>query len=479
MPSSSVTIILCFLAFLFGQVFNSICTSLKDPTHINVNIEPVIAAAPVHTGFTFATLVWVVALVLLVHDLVVVVVIRLLLKDRKCAPQAILKCLPAAVADNVVIPRRNRLLLLPSIAANPSPAVSRSPSMVLSVLKPFNFWPAAFLSIPRPFWRPQHAWYQFSNMAVIARAVLPLMVIESPPALALVTMRASTQQLPLFTLATGRRVGIPIFKASFIRLYGFSTGSITPTERTLKNSVEEEIEETLHEDARINTSPPPQDASACTRSSRAPLLRHVAAAALLRKLRFKILEDEPCHARVQEITDVEEVDERSDGCKESNIVEAAAVEEVEKVVEVVEELVGEVVAEAVHAVEEVEVLETAVIEQAEKVVPGLTPDTSVDNVSSPTHDEKLEVQKTIYEDIPFYEELDDLPSYEEFVMGAPPEPLFADRIPEVVAFAIFRPPSLAFFASRTGAKPVNTRASHRQLLARLSVRTSADVAESS
>ncbi|KAJ7265369.1 hypothetical protein B0H12DRAFT_1100506 [Mycena haematopus] len=64
-------------------------------------------------------------------------------------------------------------------------------------------------------------------------------------------------------------------------------------------------------------------------------------------------------------------------------------------------------------------------------------------------------------------------------MDAPPEPLFAKRIPNVVAFAIFYPPSLSSFASRTGTKPITTRTSHRHLLARLSVRMSADVAECS
>ncbi|KAJ7265380.1 hypothetical protein B0H12DRAFT_196501 [Mycena haematopus] len=305
------------------------------------------------------------------------------------------------------------------------------------------------------------------------------MAIESPRAL--VTMRASTRQPPLFTFATGRRVGIPIFKALFASSSSFSTGFFKLTQRVLRSSVEEEIEETLYEDA-ISTSLPPQDASACTRSSRAPLLRHVAAAALSRKLRFKVLEDEPCYARIQDTIDVEVGIERGDSCEEPEIVGAAAVEEVEKIVEVVEEVVeGEVVPENVHAVEEAEIVEAAVIEEAEKVLHGLAPDASVEVVPSPMHDEEHESSKTIYEvevGTPFYEELDDLPSYVEFAMGTPPEPLFADRIPEVVAYAIFRPPLLSLFASRTGIKPITTRASHHHLLARLSVRFPADVAES-
>lgn len=90
-----------------------------------------------------------------------------------------------------------------------------------------------------------------------------------------------------------------------------------------------------------------------------------------------------------------------------------------------------------HAVVETE-SETEVVEEAEKFAESFCGYISVEIVSSLMHAEQREVQKTIYEDEAgtlLYKELDHLP-YEESAMGVPREPLFADRLPEVVAFSM-------------------------------------------
>ncbi|KAJ7506640.1 hypothetical protein B0H11DRAFT_1972173 [Mycena galericulata] len=68
---------------------------------------------------------------------------------------------------------------------------------------------------------------------------------------------------------------------------------------------------------------------------------------------------------------------------------------------------------------------------------------------------------------------EELPSYEEFAQGAPAEPLFEEKyISFAITHGVCRPPPLSALAARTGAKPPPQapRASQLPLLSRLSVR---------
>jgi hypothetical protein len=131
------------------------------------------------------------------------------------------------------------------------------------------------------------------------------------------------------------------------------------------------------------------------RQSRVPFLRHLAAAALLRKSQIQV-NNEPCYASIEEVIEDEEVVEES--------VEEFQIEKVfvarEKDVEKVEDGTKTLFVNAVYAG----------FSQEEKIL-GIVP----------TEHEPI---------VPLYEELDGLP-YEEFVQDAPAEPLFDTSVSAV------------------------------------------------
>jgi hypothetical protein len=175
MTSASFTLILCFVAFICGQLFNAFCTSLHP-----VKIEYIASVVPVDTGFSFKTVITMVISALVVHDAAILLVIRHLLKDSKRTLR-VLKILPAAAADHIPIPQGPLLLILP---VN-TPPVAR---------KVFRLRPA-IISIPRPFWI-WRSLYCPPTIAFGSRAILPL--IEYPTALALVTKRVLSPLLCAF-----------------------------------------------------------------------------------------------------------------------------------------------------------------------------------------------------------------------------------------------------------------------------------------
>jgi hypothetical protein len=262
----------------------------------------------------------------------------------------------------------------------------------------------------------------------------------------------------------------------------------------------------------------------------------------LRKLQLQVV-DEPCHASVEEVAEEVE-DEQEAGIVSAEQIEevveieavedapptleeivekAGVIEEVDKVIELIEieeafedstptlEEVSSEEAGAVQKIEEAEKIEEVaeIIEVAEGIeeadqdtTPTLVVETASFPASNQGEEKKMEIEKesevVAYENkVGTYEELDDFPSYEEFVNEAPPEPLFEKRTRDVVGYSmclsllpcpflayhavlavVFRPPPIALFASRTGGKPHSTRrVSQRHLLARLSSRGSAPVAE--
>ncbi|KAJ6515225.1 hypothetical protein C8R45DRAFT_955704 [Mycena sanguinolenta] len=497
MPSSSITIALCFLAFASGELFHAVCTRIAHPV-IHVNIETVAAAAPVDTGFPFAELLWIVLSVFLVHDLVIIAVVAHLFKDQKGS----IKRLQAEVGS-FFKPRRSRPLLLPSSTSSASPIFlkrrSRWPIVIpwcptshflppahVELCYPFTLSPA-INSIPRPFWRP----HTFPNMVIAPRVVLPL--IESPLALALVTTRASTR-LPPITFAAGRRFGLQYFKTTipFIRLYGLAKGS-GPTERGGNTRLALKICDTEREgevEAKIKDTVPEasihdQDVPINTCPSQSHFLRRVAAAALLRRLTFKVPEQELCYANI------EEVDGAANANPEHQVVEMVPTQVAEKIVEVEEkvETVEERVVEEVKDKQIVEEIEgVGDIDAGKEEAKADEASGADDEVAKKVELEGLPSYEDIVNEVPpgsFYEvgvrlhgELECLPSYEEFANGVPPETLFEKRPAHVAAYDVHRPPPLSYLASRTGAIPKVPRASHHDLLARLRIRISGSVAES-
>ncbi|KAJ7890828.1 hypothetical protein B0H13DRAFT_875036 [Mycena leptocephala] len=436
MPSTSVTLILCFFTFICGQLFNAFCTSLHP-----IKIE-YIASVPVDTGFSFKTVIAIVISAPVVHD-AAILVIRHLLATK--APR-VLKTLPAAAADRIPIPQPPLLLIL----AVDTPPVARRSFRLRPVIIP----------IPRPFWIWRFL-YRPPTMTFSSRVVRPL--IEYPAALALVTKRVSSP-LPCALMTGGRpkiQGHLPLFIHPFGSLvaaaprYPFSgvglqgvwgtnvkkepeedsedttlhlESNLSLKEKEIKASADEGIKATLEE--IIEESPAEEGPG---RPSHVPSLSHLAAAALSRKLQVQA-NDESCCASIEEVIEDEEVVEES--------VEEFQIEKVDDGMET-------------HFVDAV----SEGFSQEEKIL-GIVP----------SEHEPI---------VPLYEELDGLPSYEEFVQDAPAEPLFDTNV-SALTHAVRRPPPLSLFASRVDVKStsIHPRVSHLHLLARLSSRMSAPIVES-
>ncbi|KAF7335242.1 hypothetical protein MSAN_02334600 [Mycena sanguinolenta] len=523
MPSSSITIALCFLAFVFGQIFHAFCARIAHP--VTVKIETVAIAAPVDSGISFVTIFWIVLPVLLVHDLVIMVVIAHLFKDQKGSFQAaaILKRLQVAAVSSFFSSRGSRSLLPPTttsallkrhshwpIVIPWRPASYFLPPAHVPLRYPFTL-PPAINSIPRPFWRGR-ALYLFPTGY---RFEGPL--VESSLALALVNTQASTRQ-PFVTFIIGRRVGIRYFKIRmpFMHLYGAAKGFTTEhgvktNKRMLKicdtdreETVESKVQDKAPEEQMSENGNIPEDVPVNTRSSQAHLLRHVAAAALLRKLSFKVPERTPCHANIEEVDDGEEaarvvyVDTEVD-------VQKGLIQATKKIVEVEEKINAAVEEERVDG--EVKTVEKKIVEEIEAVAEDVDPageeEVELADAASRQHDAEKKVKSNgaAYEELeglpsyenfaneappePLYgvnmspyEDLNRLPSYEEFAKEVPPEALFEKRFSPVTTYDVLRPPPLVYFASRIGAVPKAPRASHRHVLARLSARIAVNIAES-
>ncbi|KAF7352217.1 hypothetical protein MVEN_01185000 [Mycena venus] len=549
MPSSTVCLVLCFISWICAQIYNSFRISIL----VQIQYAEVPTVAAMNSPFSLDTVIGV-----LIYTVALVLVITCILDNRKCDCQAFLKTV--AAADRPRTPHRRRLLLLPLIPLRTPSAAAyglRIPPMTFSIPRPL--WlsrvvipqrsqllllppppvdvtlPAHIsfpvrrmvFSIPRPFWL-WRALYQPQITAFVPTA-LPS-VIELPTALALVTKGAPTRLLFVSLIIGGRRA-IQDFKPSFICLYlapGFpmtclglgTTGKsgISICGASVEENVDKKIEDTfvsLPEEEDIH--PPDEDPLVSGRQSHAHLLRHVAAAALLRKLQFRVIE-EPCYASFEEVVEeedgiegaVEDVEkifeevaeiEKADGEIQVKII--AKVEGVEEPIEDIEKIVEKGIEDIEQAeiakdgVEEMDVevgavepAELVALQEIEKAVeePEHTAEDTAQTLvagaepSLTTPEQKVEVEKktaaATYNEtsgLALDEEFD-LPSYEEFVKGAPPEPLFAKRNPDIVDYVVVRPPSLDYYVSRAGPKPYTPRVSQLPLLARLSTRISARVA---
>ncbi|KAJ7849790.1 hypothetical protein B0H14DRAFT_3866765 [Mycena olivaceomarginata] len=456
--SSTLSLILCFLAFICGQLFHAYCTSIY-----HIKIESIVTVVPVDAGFSLKTLIAIVLSVLIVHDLVLLLVLRHVYRTAKYQPKISLKTLlgPAAVATAASARHTEpRLLLLPPTSSQRAsllcPTVSgfhdsppQFPGHSGFGVSRFLIDPSCFLLLP-PFpgrsgvGAPHTIGLQ--SLLPSREAVLPL--IEFPAALALITKRVSNQ-LPFVSLITGGRTRIHDFKPLFVRLDSLgNTGSrTTALKLEPSNKALSTCSASIEEDKEDNSQIP------AGRYFYVPFLRHVAAAAPVRRLQLKV-HDEPSYASIEEVTKdvgkVEAVEKILDAAEEIKKVGKAA----KKVVTVVQENQIEKVVTAVEAAEDT--IQTVIVaeissatgcEEKEKIeaekkvelnhsavdkVEAVGEATVTQNavaIISPARSEEKKV-KVVAEDnsdTPPYEYLNDLPSYEEFVNGAPPEPLFEQK----------------------------------------------------
>ncbi|KAJ6560163.1 hypothetical protein B0H19DRAFT_1146643 [Mycena capillaripes] len=478
MPSSSITLILCFLAFISGQLFNALCASLHHSVTVKIENIP-IPSVVIDPGFSFRTVIAVTLSVLVVHDMLIIVILRYLFGNGKHPRQGVIKALLATVADGIQIPPCRKILLLPPVPAHIPAARNVRPRFLIP--RPFWIWGVVYrplskafvpkvalplkypmavtvvkgsqiarngkpmvFSVPRPFWLFQ-VLYRPQVVTFGPRVVLPL--VEYPTALALVPSVSSPLSGLLLTDGLAG-MQVPFFARFFNRL----ATCVVPVHGL--EEPEEESEDTVF--IECSSSPDKEDVEASpaqevpvqARSSQAHLLRRVAAAALLRRIRVRVVE-ELSYASIEEVVDVEEAKEVLE-----NVVEVEGV---------------------------IEAFEKVVAQDVEKEVEDETETLFVDAVSNvfSLEEKVVEVEResgiTIVDDAPGYNEFDDLPSYEEFAQNAPLEPLF-ERSVDDTGHAVHRPPSLSVLAAHVKVPSSRPRVSQLHLLTRLSSRLFAEAA---
>ncbi|KAJ7126886.1 hypothetical protein C8R44DRAFT_851345 [Mycena epipterygia] len=421
---SSVLLVLCFLSFILGQLFSAYCTSLA-----NVKI-PVVTPQVVVSEYSLQALLAIVLSVLVVHDLVLVLLLRHLLSSPTPTPKGILKLLNTVAhgvdvhTDNLAVVLFSRLNIGNSRAGyrKVSTLLPSRPAIV------FPFFLGATLS-----------------------------VTECCTALFLFVKR-DARPLFLFSILARARVAIPPWVHSFPAHLRHLAPAISSNHQGahLKKIAAKEYEEPVPVLVPPAQVPVHSQDGIPARPSHAPLLRHLVAAAILRKCRVRIVIEEDCHAGIEE---VEEVDDLSD----TLVVEEEKDEDGEKLDEQVEVTVNQ---DTLVLEEEEEKVEEEQEEQFEE-------DSIEEQIGELTID--LESVAPSYQEF----DLDAAPSYEEFANDAPPEPLFQKRTVAPLDHVIHRPPSLAAIAARMSASLPSThaRVSRLHLLARLSSRVSATSAE--
>ncbi|KAJ7126898.1 hypothetical protein C8R44DRAFT_107629 [Mycena epipterygia] len=420
MPSA-IILVLCFLSFILGQLFSAYCTSLA-----NVKIPVVTPQVIVGSEYSLQALLVIVLSVLVVHDLVLVLLLRHLLSSPTPTPKGILKLLTTVVHDVDVHTDNLAVVLFSRLTIGNSRAGYRKASILLP---------------PRPA----------TAFRIIAGVSFPLN--ECCTALVLFVKR-DAHPPSLFSILACARVTIPprvySFPAQLLRHLAAAAISSTRRGTHLKKIAVKEYQEPVPVLIPPAQVPVHSQDGIPARPSHAPLLRHLVAAAILRKYRVRIVIEEDCHAGIEE---VEEVDDLSD----TLVVE--------------EEKDGEKLDEQVEVTvdQDTLVLEEKVLEEQEEQV-------EEDSIEEQIEELTIDLESVA----PSYQEFDlATPSYEEFANDAPPEPLFQKRIVAPLDHVIHRPPSLAAIAARMGVTlpSGHTRVSQLHLLARLSSRVSATSAE--
>ncbi|KAJ6460133.1 hypothetical protein C8R47DRAFT_1161280 [Mycena vitilis] len=386
MPNSTITLVLCFLAFVCGQVFQAAI----HPCPVKFErVATVVAVAP---GFSLSGLVLVVLAVLIVHDAVLVLLLHWLAKaDVETKSARLASNILKAAVYNAPGLRRPTLLLLPPVPVNdpgpPPHSILVGPPRTIWVLPFLKMHRVGVLLIPRPFWT--RAIYRQAVCALGPRAALP---IQHPPVLALAPKHSTG------SITSPPQDGVPLFRRLLAHL---ASGDAPVSGQEFdqddgmqsidaSSTVEEKVgEEPQYRDKDVPEPGAPQyeeplldDITAPARPSRAPFLRYVAASALLRRLQFRAV-DEACYASIEEVkeddtTKVEEdFEEDIEGeyvGEDVEIVEQDAVgedaqenvEDCEENVKEIDGIVQEVVEAAEEAVEESDKKTDEVEEEAAK-----------------------------------------------------------------------------------------------------------------
>ncbi|KAJ7646537.1 hypothetical protein FB45DRAFT_177504 [Roridomyces roridus] len=136
--SNDILLILCFVAFLAGQLFNSICTGIAGP------VVPSVVAP---TGSPLSSVVMTVVAVLLVHDAVILTAVWYYFKSRHMA------CKTTDMASRIRLLLRTPLLLPPApsprrrLLPPPPSLVSHRPLLVVNIAYLARRW---VFVVPRP-----------------------------------------------------------------------------------------------------------------------------------------------------------------------------------------------------------------------------------------------------------------------------------------------------------------------------------------
>ncbi|KAJ6490467.1 hypothetical protein DFH09DRAFT_1454289 [Mycena vulgaris] len=470
MFSSPIILTLCFLSFILGQLFNSFCARLSSPV---VKIES-ISQSLVDAGASFSlnSLVLIVLMVLIIHDVFIAIVIRRLLMIPTAAPKRTLKALLKAADDTDIHQAFDRLAL---VLFNPArvkvPAAARHNLAGRKWMVP---------SIPRPFWiiyRPALITFVIDRAALIqystALVLFANRTVAFPP---LTRGRTGHQDIPRHAQCFQLNLRLILLalaasKAHFEMDEGICYASIEEVpDSTVASSVKEEkIAMVPGLSYKALRSPCPVTYLPSARLQVPPrivlyfhlnLLRHIPALVVTsRTHQLKI-----CTATTEEV----------EPTAETLVVQAVSEEDNSQVVAEVEDTYTAQAMSSIEEKMEPAAIDESILSFSTLEVQDTTDTTLVEAVKSSGAEEKAEVVDVAQESAPTYEEFDwdQAPSYEEFANDAPPEPLFEKRFVSL-EHAVHRPPPLALLAARTGAKAsFHARASRLPLLNRLSSRLS-------
>ncbi|KAJ7724730.1 hypothetical protein DFH07DRAFT_854606 [Mycena maculata] len=419
MPSSSFVLTLCFISFLCGQLFSAFCASFS------FTAAPVktVALSVVHSGVSFRTLILVVGSALLVHDVLVVLLVCHLIKAHK--PKArrnttIVKLLLTATSAIIPVKRDNP----PSALLLSAPVRGRARHTMS-----FSYRSLALFSIPCPLrFRP----------ILAPSATFPL--IEYPTSLALVISGGSRPPA-----CFPRLVGLQGFRdrawLSYLTLWRSVVAAaalrLAAPHPIVRQAVEDDSEDTwvvrvelgrrsaIGEITDDDTQPEQAEVeTALRRPSHLPLLGHLSATAKLRKARVRVLVDDPCSATIEEVNEdvsatlfVEGSSTPSD--PEQEKLGPPAIDQGDEAIE----------AGTVFEWDDLPSYEAFVL-GAPPLVKSLSTRSSVkeEKIAGPTANDYGEDGETV-DAVTLSDESiwDDLPSYEEFLKGAPPDPIFATR----------------------------------------------------
>ncbi|KAJ6457038.1 hypothetical protein C8R47DRAFT_1227582 [Mycena vitilis] len=433
MPSASQTLALCIAFFILGQLFE---VSIH-PSKTEYLVAP--------TGFSLTTLVAVVVSVLLIHDALVLFFLLRPPISRSADQQHRLESLAAAAADT--IPDHRLVLRLPLADRPAAPMASGltfdvpstrnlsqssckvvrtdySKALPTSIDSSTIDTRRMIIRVPRLFWRlfgPNVARSPVEYNTLLA----PVIKICTPVVPHTRRLLDTQDAASLPRLSTTAATGLD-FKTKY---------------RAASLCKEEQVEDSVLDTTSLeNEARPAHDTSPTPpRASQVPFLRHVAAAALLRRLGFRVVE-EPSFASIEEVADDE------GKVADEEVEQLGQVEEGQKAVEeivVVDETKGvknekEKEAEIRGSSESGQESKTdgegdhqkdveGGVELVEKIVREEEPASScVDALLKefgPQEDMPADDLDALLHD-----ELG-LPSYEEFVRDLPIDPLFAKAVP--------------------------------------------------